>query len=81
MPSVDVKNPKVLSQVIKAAREGQGVQAQDLADGLGLTPQYVSMLESGISTLFATRLFRVLNRLNIKMTLSFDFKDPELPSD
>lgn len=81
MPSVDVKNAKVLSQVLKAAREGQGVQAQDLGDGLGLTPQYISMLESGISTLFVTRLFRVLNRLNIKMTLSFDTKGPEGTND
>ncbi|GAA1889289.1 hypothetical protein GCM10009715_38910 [Paeniglutamicibacter psychrophenolicus] len=74
MPSIDVKNAKVLSQIIKAAREGQGVQAQDLADRLGLTPQYISKLESGTSTLFATRLFRVLNRLNIKMTLSYEPK-------
>lgn len=74
MPSIDVKNAKVLAQVIKAAREERGIHAADLADSLGLSPQYISKLESGTSTLFATRLFRVLNRLNVKVTISYEPK-------
>lgn len=78
MVTVDVKNAKVLGQVMQAARRANEVNAADLAESVNITPQYLSHIENGSRNLFVTRLFRLMHRLGITMTLSFSTpsKDP-----
>lgn len=71
MVSVDVKNAKVLGQVLQAARRAKGVNAATLAESINITPQYLSHIENGSRNLFVTRLFRLIHRLGITVTLTF----------
>jgi transcriptional regulator with XRE-family HTH domain len=78
MPSIEVKNARVLGQVIKAARHAAGVSAATLTDKLGMSTQYLSRLENGVPTIFSTRLFRILNSLRIRVVLTFEPRKTEV---
>ena len=75
MPSVDVRKPSDLGQVMRAAREARAMTQEELASDLGFSRFYLSELESGSSNIYATRLFRVLRKLGVRVTLSFDQPD------
>ncbi|MEI6622890.1 MAG: helix-turn-helix transcriptional regulator [Actinomycetes bacterium] len=72
MPSVEVRTLKTLGQVVRHARTSSGIRASDLADELAITPQYLSAIENGRPTLFSIRLFRILRRLGITVTLTYE---------
>jgi len=40
-------SPKRLSRVIKTLRQGKGLSQKELADQVGVTDAYITMLESG----------------------------------
>lgn len=77
MVTVDVKNAKVLGQVLQAARRAKEINAANLAESVNITPQYLSHIENGSRNLFITRLFRLMHRLGITVTLSFDAPSKE----
>lgn len=72
MPSVEVKNAKVMGHVIQAARQARGIKASEISERLGIAPQYLSMIENGAKNLFITRLFRIISRLGIKVVFTYD---------
>ena len=64
-----VRDPSVLGEVIRAARDANGMTQADLADAAGLHRSYLSNLERGVSTDQTERLFRVLRRLGLEITI------------
>ncbi len=64
-----VRDPSVLGEVIRAARDANGMTQADLAEAAGLHRSYLSNLERGISTDQTERLFRVLRRLGLEITI------------
>ncbi|WP_188743951.1 helix-turn-helix domain-containing protein [Agromyces bauzanensis] len=72
MPSVDIRKPADLGQTLRAAREARSVTQEELASALGFSRYYLSELESGKPNMYATRLFRALRKLGVRVTVSFD---------
>ena len=75
MTTVQIRKFADLGTVVKAVREQSGVRQEDLAESLGFSRNYLHSLESGRPNLFATRLFRTLNKLGIRVSVTY-----ELPS-
>ncbi|WP_448808278.1 helix-turn-helix transcriptional regulator [Agromyces bauzanensis] len=72
MPTVDIRKPADLGQALRAAREARSVTQEELASALGFSRFYLGELESGKPNLYATRLFRALRKLGVRITVSFD---------
>lgn len=75
MPVYEARNPKSLGAAIKHARLARGLTQEQLADELDLTRAYLVGLETGSTNLWATRMFRALRRLGIKVTISFELPE------
>ncbi len=58
--------------MIRHARAASDLKANAIAEEMAITPQYLSAIENGKPTLFGTRLFRVLCRLGITITLTYE---------
>ena len=71
-----VRDPSVLGEVIRAARDANGMTQADLAEAAGLHRSYLSNLERGISTDQTERLFRVLRRLGLDIRIDVPVSDP-----
>lgn len=81
MPTVGVRNPRQLGEVIRHVRTSSHLGVGEFAEAVNITPQYLWEIETGRPNLFITRLFRVLQRLKITVNLTFgessdDFKEP-----
>lgn len=63
------RSPRDLGAFVQQTRQEKGISQSELADQLGLTRQYVSELESGTPTLYATRLFEILTELGVSVRL------------
>jgi len=78
VPTVAVRNFRDLAAVMKAARESRDIRQEDLAEELGFPRIALSRLETGKSPLVISRLFRVLRRLGITLTVTYTIPtDPE----
>lgn len=77
MATVEVRNIKTLGAIIRAARLNSDITVTDFSERVNLTPQYLWQLETGKSNLFITRLFRVLRRLNITVTVTFPDREQD----
>jgi HTH-type transcriptional regulator/antitoxin HipB len=75
MPSLVARKPQDIAAVVKAAREDAGWSQADLAERLAFSRDYMGDLESGRPNLYIGRLFRVLHKLGITMTLTYG-RDP-----
>jgi transcriptional regulator with XRE-family HTH domain len=72
MPTFEARSPKEFGAAVKHARTGRGMTQGQLAEELGIPRLYLASLESGIPTLWATRMFRTIRRLGIRVTISYD---------
>ncbi|MFC8923302.1 helix-turn-helix transcriptional regulator [Cellulosimicrobium sp. NPDC057127] len=54
---------------VRRVRRARGVTQAELADEMGITRQYLSELENGVDNLYITRLFEVLDHLDITLRL------------
>lgn len=72
MPTLTARKLQDIAAVIKAAREGRGLNQGDVADRLAFSRDYMVDLESGKGNLYTTRLFRVLHELGITVTLTYE---------
>ena len=54
---------------VRRIRRARGLTQAELADELGITRQYLSELENGVDNLYITRLFEVLDHLDITLKL------------
>jgi HTH-type transcriptional regulator/antitoxin HipB len=77
MPTADVRRFRDLGVVIRAVRESRGLNQEELAKDLAFSRDYLRALEEGKPTLYATRLFRTLNALGIRIDLTYSLE----PSD
>lgn len=72
MPALTARKINDIAAVIKAAREDKGLSQSELAERLAFSRDYMVDLESGRSTVYTTRLFRVLHELGITLTLEYE---------
>jgi transcriptional regulator with XRE-family HTH domain len=61
--------PASLGAAVRHYREQAGLTQAELADQTGLGRSYLSELENGAETEQLRRIFRVLKRLGVRMTL------------
>lgn len=62
--------PSSLGAAIKHYREEAGLTQAELAERAGIHRSYLSELESGQETEQLKRIFRVLRKLGVRMTLN-----------
>jgi transcriptional regulator with XRE-family HTH domain len=67
-----ITNFKDLGGLIKAVRQSNGIRQEDISDALGFSRNYLREIESGKPNLFASRLFRTLNKLGIRVTVTYE---------
>lgn len=63
------RSPADLGAFLRAARVEEGVTQEDLADELGFDRRVLQRIEAGEPTLYATRIFALLQRLGCEMEL------------
>jgi len=71
MPQFEVRNPKMLANAIRDARRQAGLSVAEVADVVGTTQQYIYEIEAGSAPMWITRVFRILRRLDIRVTVSY----------
>jgi HTH-type transcriptional regulator/antitoxin HipB len=71
MPTVTVRNFRDLAAVIRASREARGIRQEDLAEELGLNRYYLAQIENGKNSLVISRLFRIMRRLGITLSVTY----------
>lgn len=75
MPEAHARKPADVAAMIRAAREDRAISQGELAELLGFSRDYMVDLESGRSTVYMARLFRVLHELGITVTLEYEADD------
>jgi len=65
----NARSARDIGATVRRARRARGITQADLADDLGITRQYLSELENGVDNLYITRLFEVLDHLDIALRL------------
>jgi transcriptional regulator with XRE-family HTH domain len=63
------RSARDIGATVRRVRRAQGITQAELADDLGITRQYLSELENGVDNLYITRLFEVLDHLDISLRL------------
>lgn len=58
-----------LGAFLRAARERAHLSQDALASELGIDRRVLQRIESGVPTLYATRLFELMNRLDVELEL------------
>lgn len=71
MPELTARKLNDVAAVIKAAREEAGISQAELAERLAFPRDYMIDLEAAKSSVYTTRLFRVLHELGITLTLKY----------
>jgi HTH-type transcriptional regulator/antitoxin HipB len=69
---VEVRRANDLGPVLARVREERGIRQEDLADELGFARSYLAALETGTPVIQLRRLFQVMRRLGIRVTVSFE---------
>lgn len=69
--TLPVRRFRDFGAVIRAVREDRDIPQAALADELAFTRFYLSEIEHGKPNLYITRLFRLLNRLDIQVELRY----------
>ncbi|MDR1513039.1 MAG: helix-turn-helix domain-containing protein [Propionibacteriaceae bacterium] len=75
MPTITVRRFRDIGAVIRAVRRARGITQDELADSLAFSRDYLRTLEQGRSKLTTVRLFRVLDRLGVTVTLEYSLGD------
>lgn len=73
-PSI-VRSPQALGQVLARLRYQLGLTQEELAETLGVSRRYLSEIENGKQSLFATRLFELLRELGVHLEVVSDDVD------
>jgi transcriptional regulator with XRE-family HTH domain len=74
--TIEVRKPRDIGDAIRAVREARGISQEDLAQANAYDRFYLNGLESGRSTLYATRLLRTLKSLGMTLSVTFDPDEP-----
>ena len=72
MPTIALRRFRDLGTVIRTVRVSQGLTQDELARSLAFDRNYLSRLESGTPTMHVSRLFRLLDRLGIRLSVTYD---------
>lgn len=68
----EIRSPEDLGAAIAERRRDLGATQSSLADDVGLSPRYLSQIETGRTNRATQHTFRILRRLGAKVTVSFD---------
>ncbi|GAB3614459.1 helix-turn-helix domain-containing protein [Humibacter ginsengisoli] len=63
-----IRSPHDFGLVLQQARDGMGVSQRELARRIGLSQRAISEMESGRPTLWARRLFELLEATGVQLT-------------
>lgn len=63
-----IRSPHDFGLVLQQARDGLGVSQRELARRIGLSQRAISEMESGRPTLWARRLFELLDATGVEVT-------------
>jgi transcriptional regulator with XRE-family HTH domain len=77
MPTMPVRKFRDVGTVIRAVRESRGITQEDLAESLAFSRDYLRTLEQGQTKLTTFRLFRVMDELGVKLSITYELE----PSD
>lgn len=64
-----VRSPEALGEALARLRYRRGLTQDELADAIGVSRRYIYDLESGKPTLYARRLFEILNLLDANVVV------------
>lgn len=81
MPSISVTKFRDLGAVIKAVRQSREIRQEDLSESLGFSRDYLREIESGKPNLLTSRLFRTLNKLGIRVTVTYELPNNTPPGE
>lgn len=75
----EIKSSEALGRILQQGRLLQGLTQQELADELGISQAYIWQMESGHSTIYATRLFEMLraNGVRLKAEIEINGETPK----
>lgn len=71
-----VRSPRDLGAVVAEARQLRGWTQMDLAESTGVERSYLARIETGASVIMLDRVFRILRRLGVEVTVTF----PDAPA-
>lgn len=71
MSTIKVRKQQDIAAAIRAARESSGRTQAGLAEQLAIPVDYLGDLESARSTIYISRLLRVLHELGVTVTLNY----------
>lgn len=74
-----VRSPHDFGLILQQARDGHGWSQRELAARLGTSQRAISEMESGRPTLWARRLFELLEANGVELTARWD--DPGIEDD
>jgi transcriptional regulator with XRE-family HTH domain len=66
-----VRSARDLGAVVAEARQLRGWTQMDLAENTGLERSYLARIETGASVILLDRVFRLLRRLGVEVTVTF----------
>ncbi|HRC07014.1 MAG TPA: helix-turn-helix domain-containing protein [Miltoncostaeales bacterium] len=67
-----VRSPEMLGDIVRQAREIQGLSQRQLGARLGIGQRWIWDLEQGKPGIFTTRLFRILDELGVRVLVEID---------
>lgn len=71
-PKAQVRSPEDLGRAVARLRFAHDLTQEELAQRLGISRRYVYEIESGKPTLYALRLFEILNLLGASLAVTQD---------
>ncbi|MDR1432283.1 MAG: helix-turn-helix domain-containing protein [Propionibacteriaceae bacterium] len=77
MPTIPVRRFRDIGAVVRAVRESRGITQEELAESLAFTRDYLRTLEQGKPTLHLSRLFRVLDNLGIRISITYALEEKD----
>ncbi len=69
--TAQIRSPRDLGAVVAEARQRRGWTQRELADAVGMERGYLARIETGASVILLDRVFRLLRRLGVEVTVAF----------
>jgi len=67
-----IRDPRTLGAIVQQARMLKGLSQRDLANEIGVTQKWIWEMEQGKPGLFTTRLFRILDEVDVGLTATLN---------
>jgi len=75
-----IRDAETLGQMLAQARYTAGMSQREMAAQLGVSQRYIWQMESGVPTMFTTRLFQAMKSCGMTLTAEFGKDDDDAPA-